>query len=260
MIVLVRWCYNVDCHSVGRVPSSYPRGVRLPTAFTLILPYAFPFCFLILLFVLVLSVLVFLLLGRYRCRLCLFCLCSFPPFGYVFVFPHRSCACIVLRCFVSFSFLLSVFPSYLSLSFLFPLAWCASFGSLCLCSTRSSLPCRFTCVLLLPSSACSCLSSVAFLSFPVFCLLSVSVTRFPTCMRVCTVVSGTELRDSSVIIYSLNEQRASEPTPTRTTYILSIHVRSMQLCMHDVLCSASSNKRASWLPVQLQQVAHDCWY
>ena len=32
MIVLVSWCCNVSCHSVGRVPSSDPRSVRLPTA------------------------------------------------------------------------------------------------------------------------------------------------------------------------------------------------------------------------------------
>ena len=41
MIVLVRWCYNVDCHSVGRVPSSYPRGVRRPTALLCFLSYTF---------------------------------------------------------------------------------------------------------------------------------------------------------------------------------------------------------------------------
>ena len=41
MIVLVRWCYNADCHSVGRVPSSYPRGVRRPTALLCFYPMPF---------------------------------------------------------------------------------------------------------------------------------------------------------------------------------------------------------------------------
>ena len=41
MIVLVRWCYNVDCHSVGRVPLSYPRGVRRPTALLCFYPMPF---------------------------------------------------------------------------------------------------------------------------------------------------------------------------------------------------------------------------
>ena len=41
MIVLVRWCYNADCHSVGRVPSSYPRGVRCPTALFCFYPMPF---------------------------------------------------------------------------------------------------------------------------------------------------------------------------------------------------------------------------
>ena len=45
MMVLVRWCYNVDCHSVGRVPSSYPRGVRRPTA--LLWFYPIPFLFVV---------------------------------------------------------------------------------------------------------------------------------------------------------------------------------------------------------------------
>ena len=39
------WCYNVDCHSVGRVPSSYPRGVRRPTA--LLWFYPIPFLFVV---------------------------------------------------------------------------------------------------------------------------------------------------------------------------------------------------------------------
>ena len=49
MIVLVRWCYNVDCHSVGRVPSSYPRGVRRPTAplCTMFYPTCIPFLFVL---------------------------------------------------------------------------------------------------------------------------------------------------------------------------------------------------------------------
>ena len=45
MIVLVRWCCNANCHSVGRVPSSYPRGVRRPTA--LLWFYPIPFLFVV---------------------------------------------------------------------------------------------------------------------------------------------------------------------------------------------------------------------
>ena len=34
---------NIDCHSVGRVPSSYPRGVRRPTALLWFYPMSFLF-------------------------------------------------------------------------------------------------------------------------------------------------------------------------------------------------------------------------
>ena len=133
MMVLVRWCCNVDCHSVGRVPSSYPRCVRCPTA--LLRFYPIPFLFV-----------VSVCRGGVRFGFSIPCpsslsFWSFPLvsactwFRFLFPLPLVFMYCIKVFCtafFLSFRFTLLPLPSGLvwSLSFLFPLFWCSSLGSL----------------------------------------------------------------------------------------------------------------------------------
>ena len=105
MMVLVRWCCNVDCNSVGRVPSSHPRCVRCPTA--LFRFYPIPFLFV-----------VSVCRGGVRFGFSIPCpsslsFWSFPLvsactwFRFLFPLPLVFMYCI-LRCFVPLSFSVSV--------------------------------------------------------------------------------------------------------------------------------------------------------
>ena len=128
MIVLVRWCYNADCHSVGRVPSSYPRGVRCPTAL---------FCFYPMPFRTVTSV----SLGSVRFGLLVSRSSSMSLLSLLFASQCAACSrfrfpppfmfmyCVKVLCvifFLDFRFtsLSHSFGPVCSLSFLFPLVRC----------------------------------------------------------------------------------------------------------------------------------------
>ena len=112
----VRWCYNVVYHSVGRVPFSYPRGVRRPTALYFVF-YPMPFLAVTVTvtFVCLSTVCFGIFVSRPLPLSCmpfyLFCSCRCALSGLVFVSRHRTCSCIVLRCFVSFSFSISALLS-----------------------------------------------------------------------------------------------------------------------------------------------------
>ena len=160
MMVLVRWCYNVDCHSVGRVPSSYPRGVRRPTA--LLWFYPIPFLFVVSVCPGSLGNIRFGLLVSCSFSLSLMPLLFVSPCvawsRFLFRPPFMFMYCVKVFCVIfflgfRFTFLpLSPVP-VCSLSFLFPLVRCTSLGSLCLCSDCSLLSCFSVCVLFRPSSA-----------------------------------------------------------------------------------------------------------
>ena len=158
MVVLVRWCYNVDCHSVGRVPSSYPRGVRLPTALLCVLSYAFSFCYFCLswhcpFWSFRISSVTAVVCALFV-RVAALCLVSFSFSAPAYV--HVLCQGSLCRFFLDFRFpsLSHSIGPVCSLSFLFPLVRCASLCTLCLCSTCSPRPCLFTCVLFRPSPIC----------------------------------------------------------------------------------------------------------
>ena len=134
MIVLVRWCYNVDCHSVGRVPSSYPRGVRRPTALLCFYPMPFrtvtPVSLGSVRFGLLVSrtssMSLLSLLFASQCAAC--SRFRFPP-PFMFIYCSMVFCLVFFRGFLFTSLSLS-FSLACSLSFLFPLFRCSSFGSL----------------------------------------------------------------------------------------------------------------------------------
>ena len=157
MIVLVRWYYNVDCHSVGRVPSSYPRCVRRPTALLCFYPIPFLSSTFVCLVTLCFGLFVFRSSSLSFVIVLFVSLCaSWSRFR--FPRPFMFMYCVKVFCFIFFlGFRFTFLPlspvSVCSLAFLFPLVRRTSLSSLCLCSDCSLLSCFSVCVLFRPSSA-----------------------------------------------------------------------------------------------------------
>ena len=162
MIVLVSWCCNVSCHSVGRVPSSDPRSVRLPTA-VLCFFYPIPFLFVVS---------VWLVLVRFVPSL--FCSLFLSPMSSPLLFlcatysllrlplPFLFMYCVNVICFVfflnfRFAFSSSVSCPALRSAFRFPMLRCASYPLFWLCSAGSLLSpfCRLCWPCFLPYSVYS---------------------------------------------------------------------------------------------------------
>ena len=125
MIVLVSWCCNVSCHSVGRVPSSDPRSVRLPTAMLWFYPMP---C----LFVVSVCLGFFRIVSSLSCPfplsamsspllfLCIVCSLFRLPFLFVFMYcVNVFCTCTVFLLSFHFAFLPSVSCPVRCLSFRF---------------------------------------------------------------------------------------------------------------------------------------------
>ena len=130
MIVLVRWCCNANCHSVGRVPSSYPRGVRRPTALLCFYPMPFRSVTSVSLGSVRFGLLVSRSSSMSLVSLLFASQCAawsrfrFPP-PFMFIYCSKVFCLVFFRGFLFTSLSLSFSPAC-SLSFLFPLPRCSS--------------------------------------------------------------------------------------------------------------------------------------
>ena len=134
MIVLVRWCCNANCHSVGRVPSSYPRGVRRPTALLCFYPMPFRSVTSVSLGSVRFGLLVSRSSSMSLVSLLFASQCAawsrfrFPP-PFMFIYCSKV-FCLAFFRGLRFTSLSLSFSPACSLSFLFPLLRCTSLGSL----------------------------------------------------------------------------------------------------------------------------------
>ena len=167
---------------MGWVPSSDPRGVRLPTAILWFYPIPFLFVVSICLGLVhfIPSVSCPLSLSPMSSPLLFLCIvCSRFRLPLLFMFMYCvSVFCIVFLLNFRFAFLPSVSCPARCLSFRFPLCRCISFRSFCLCSAGSLLSCFSVGTFFCPSSDFSVLSPVGVLFSTVLCFLLVIFSRF----------------------------------------------------------------------------------